>query len=143
MDKDVINRKLESLRRCIARITSKMPITQEVLRSNYDLQDIIALNLERAVQICVDIAAHVMSETEVPPPSTMAEGFARLAELQVLPLQLAESLQKAVALRNILVHNYTDINWDIVTGIVTYRLTDFVQFAQAIDRLNNNTPRSQ
>ncbi len=140
MDKDVINRKLESLRRCIARITSKMPITREVLRSNDDLQDIIALNLERAVQICVDIAAHVMSETEMPPPSTMAEGFARLAELQILPLQLAESLQKAVAFRNILVHNYTDINWDIVTDIVTHRLTAFVQFAQAIDRLNNDTP---
>jgi len=110
MNKDVINRKLESLRRCIARITSKMPITPEALRSNYDLQDIIAFNLERAVQICVDIAAHVISKTEVPPPSTMTEGFARLAELQVLPPQLADSLQKAVAFRNILVHNYTDIN---------------------------------
>ena len=76
MDKDVINRKLESLRRCIARITSKLPITRDELRSNYDLQDIIALNLERAVQICVDIAAHVLSQTEAPPPSTMAEGFA-------------------------------------------------------------------
>ena len=139
MDKDVINRKLESLRRCIARITSKMPITPEALRSNYDLQDVIALNLERAVQVCVDIAAHVISETEVPPPSTMAESFARLAELQVLPPQLADSLQKAVAFRNILVHNYTDINWDIVADIVTHRLTDFVQFAQAIDRLNNDT----
>ena len=143
MDKDVINRKLESLRRCIARITSKMPITPEALRSNYDLQDIIALNLERAVQVCVDIAAHVISETEVPPPSTMAESFARLAELQVLPPQLADSLQKAVAFRNILVHNYTDVNWDVVTDIVTHRLTDFVQFAQAIDRLNNDTLQSQ
>jgi uncharacterized protein YutE (UPF0331/DUF86 family) len=143
MDKDVINRKLESLRRCIARITSKMPMTRDELRSNYDLQDIVALNLERAVQTCVDIAAHVMSETEMPPPSTMAEGFARLAELQILPLQLAESLQKAVAFRNILVHNYTDINWDIVTDIVTYRLTDFIQFAQAIDRLNNDTPPTE
>jgi len=138
MDKDVINRKLESLRRCIARITSKMPITPEALRSNYDLQDVIALNLERAVQVCVDIAAHVISETEVPPPSTMAESFARLAELQVLPPQLADSLQKAVAFRNILVHNYTDINWDIVANILTSHLTDFVQFAQAIDRLNND-----
>jgi uncharacterized protein YutE (UPF0331/DUF86 family) len=139
MDKDVINRKLESLRRCLARITSKLPITRDELRSNYDLQDIIALNLERAVQICVDIAAHVMSQTEAPPPSTMAEGFARLAELQAIPSPLAESLQKAVAFRNILVHNYTDINWDIVTDIVTHRLTDFVQFAQAINRLNNDT----
>ncbi|HEY7489786.1 MAG TPA: DUF86 domain-containing protein [Candidatus Tectomicrobia bacterium] len=140
MDKDVINRKLESLRRCIARIMSKLPITRDELRSNYDLQDIIALNLERAVQTCVDIAAHVISQTEASPPSTMAEGFARLAELQIIPFPLAESLQKAVAFRNILVHNYTDINWDIVTDIVTQRLTDFVQFARAIDRLNNGIP---
>ena len=95
------------------------------------------------MQVCVDIAAHVISEAEAPPPSTMAEGFARLAELQVLPSQLTESLQKAVAFRNILVYNYTDINWDIVTDLVTHRLTDFVQFAQTIDRLNNDTPQSQ
>ena len=73
----------------------------------------------------------------------MAEGFERLAELQVLPPQLVDSLHKAVAFRNILVHNYTNINWDIVSDIVTHRLTDFVQFAQVIDRLNNATPQSQ
>ncbi len=138
MDKDVINRKLESLRRCIARIESKRPIRPDVLRVNYDLQDIIALNLERAVQTCVDIAAHVISQTELPVPSTMGEGFARLAELRVISPQVATSLQKAVAFRNILVHNYTNINWDIVANILTGHLTDFVQFAQAIDRLNND-----
>jgi len=138
MDRDVINRKLESLRRCIARIESKRPIRPDVLRVNYDLQDIIALNLERAVQICVDIAAHVISQTELPVPSTMGEGFARLAELRVISPQVATSLQKAVAFRNILVHNYTNINWDIVANILTGHLTDFVQFAQAIDRLNND-----
>jgi len=37
MDRDVINRKLESLRRCIARIESKRPIRPDVLRVNYDL----------------------------------------------------------------------------------------------------------
>ena len=138
MDRDVINRKLESLRRCIARIESKRPIRPDVLRVNYDLQDIIALNLERAVQTCVDIAAHVISQTEPPVPSTMGEGFERLAELQVISPQVATSLQKAVAFRNILVHNYTNINSDIVANILTSYLTDFVQFAQAIDRLNND-----
>jgi uncharacterized protein YutE (UPF0331/DUF86 family) len=138
MDRDVINRKLESLRRCIARIASKRPIKPDVLRVNYDLQDIIALNLERAVQTCVDIAAHVISQTELPVPSTMGEGFERLAELQVISPQVATSLQKAVAFRNILVHNYTHINWDIVANILTSHLTDFVQFARAIDRLNND-----
>ena len=138
MDRDVINRKLESLRRCIARIESKQPIRPDVLRVNYDLQDIIALNLERAVQTCVDIAAHVISQTELPVPSTMGEGFERLAELRCISPQVTTSLQKAVAFHNILVHNYTTINWDIVANILINHLTDFVQFAQAIDRLNND-----
>ncbi|MEE8303069.1 MAG: DUF86 domain-containing protein [Candidatus Tectomicrobia bacterium] len=137
MHRDVINRKLESLRHCLARIRSKMPLTHEVLNADYDLQDIIAVNLERAVQICVDIAAHVVSETEVPPPNTMAEGFERLAELNVIEPTLAGRMQKAVALRNILVHNYTDINWEIILSIITHDLKDFVQFAHAIDHLTN------
>ena len=137
MDKEVINQKLESLRRCITRITSKMPISEETLRSDYDLQDIISVNLERAVQTCVDIAAHVISETEVPPPSTMAEGFERLVELKVISAQLADRMQKAVALRNILVHNYTEINWGIILAVISHDLDDFVQFAHAIDHLNN------
>ncbi len=137
MHRDVINRKLESLRHCLARIRSKMPLTHEVLNADYDLQDIIAVNLERAVQICVDIAAHVVSETEVPPPNTMAEGFERLAELNVIEPTLAGRMQKAVALRNILVHNYTDINWEIILSIITHGLKDFVQFAHAIDHLTN------
>src|SRR5215467_1765836 len=114
MDRDVLNRKLESLRRCITRIESKRPIRPEVLRVDYDLQDISARNLERAVQTCGNITAHVISQTELPVPSTMGEGFERLAELQVISPQVAVSLQKAVAFRNILVHNYTSINWDIV-----------------------------
>jgi uncharacterized protein YutE (UPF0331/DUF86 family) len=73
----------------------------------------------------------------------MGEGFERLAELQVIPRQLAERLQKAVAFRNILVHNYTNINWDIVANILTQHLTDFVQFAQAIDRINDDQFQKQ
>ncbi len=42
--------KIESLRRCIQRIEDKKPET-------VDLQDILALNLIRAVQFCVDIGS--------------------------------------------------------------------------------------
>ena len=120
-----------------------MPMTAEALRSNSDLQDIIAVNLERAVQTCVAIAAHVISETEVPPPSTMAEGFERLAELKVISPQLVERMQKAVALRNILVPNYTDIDWKIIVAVIIHDLQDFVQFTHAIDHLNNSSQQAE
>ena len=95
MNPDVINRKLESLRRCVARIHSNMPLTQDDLQTDYDLQDIVSVNLERAVQTCVDITAHLISETEATPPDTMAESFSQLAALELLTPQLAELTQTA------------------------------------------------
>src|SRR5439155_26789894 len=94
MDRDVINRKLESLRRCIARIESKRPIRPDVLRVNDDLQDIIALNLERAVQTCVDIAAHVISQTELPVPSTMGQVLRASQSCGSSPLRLRQACRK-------------------------------------------------
>lgn len=55
MTDDVIRGKLESLSRCIGRIAEKRPGSAEILMADYDLQDIIAVNLERAVRLCVDI----------------------------------------------------------------------------------------
>jgi hypothetical protein len=49
MDRDLVAAKLESLRRCVERIAEKTPPASQELEQNADLQDIIALNLQRAV----------------------------------------------------------------------------------------------
>jgi hypothetical protein len=49
MDREVIDQKLESLRRRLSRIEAKCPGDADLLMANLDLQDIIALNLSRAV----------------------------------------------------------------------------------------------
>ena len=71
-----------------------------------DLQDIVSLNLSRAVQISVEIGAHLIAGMEVPPPDTMGQTFDLLAQESVLNNELASSLKKAVGFRNIAVHNY-------------------------------------
>ncbi len=97
-----------------------------------DLQDIIALNLQRAVQLCVDLAAHVIADTDARPPSTMAENFEILKDLKLLTPALAERMTKAVGFRNIAVHSYQTIDWNIVFHICRDHLGDFKQFAQAV-----------
>ena len=57
MDREVVAQKLESLRRCLQRIKTKCPADVATLASELDLQDIVSLNLSRAVQISVDIGA--------------------------------------------------------------------------------------
>jgi uncharacterized protein YutE (UPF0331/DUF86 family) len=132
MDRELVEAKLESLRRCIERITTKAPASAESLARDPDLQDIIALNLQRAVQLCVDLAAHVIADTQARVPSTMAENFDILKELKIISPTLADRMTKAVGSRNIAVHSYQDIDWAIVFQICRNNLNDFQQFAQAV-----------
>lgn len=71
MDRHLIEEKLEALRQCVARVEAKRPATSRVLAADPDLQDILALNLTRAVQICVDRISRLAGSRPVPPSFTL------------------------------------------------------------------------
>ncbi len=136
MDETVVLSKLESLRRCVERVREKTPASANELSEDYDLQDIICINLERAVQLCVDVCAHVVTSLDSPAPDSMSAGFGVLEAHGFLPTELAGRLKKAVGFRNISVHRYQEMDWAIVYSIITERLDDFAGFARHIaDRL--------
>lgn len=137
MDWSVIEQKLESLRRSLRRVEEKCPKDADALEKDVDAQDIIALNLTRAVQICVDIGAHLISETELPPPDTMGQIFDVLTKAGMITSDLAVRMKKAVGFRNIAVHNYDAINWAIVYSIARSCLSDFGEFAKAVVKLQD------
>ncbi len=124
--------KLDSLQRCLARVASKTPPSVEVLKQDLDIQDIITLNLERSVQVCVDIAAHVVAEFNTPAPATMAESFDRLRDLGVISGETALRMKNAVGFRNVSIHEYQKIDWLIVYRIITEHLGDFKDFARQV-----------
>jgi uncharacterized protein YutE (UPF0331/DUF86 family) len=132
MTRDVLNQKIDSLRNCIERIESKKPFDVTELTVNFDLQDIVSINLERAVQVCVDIASHVLAEKQGPSPSTMAESFVELSRAGIISAEVSQSMVKAVGLRNLLVHEYSKINWKIVSDVANLHLDSFREFAKEI-----------
>ena len=133
MDRQVIAQKLESLRRSIKRVEDRRPPSPEALVADVDAQDILAINLTRAVQICVDIGAHVLAETNAPSPDTMGQTFESLVHMGIISPSLGERMKKAVGFRNIAVHSYQSIDWRIVYAIASERLVDFLEYARAID----------
>jgi uncharacterized protein YutE (UPF0331/DUF86 family) len=132
MDREVIEQKLESLRRCLQRVAEKCPSDPATLGRDPDLQDIVTLNLTRAVQLCVDLGAHLIADLDVPPPDTMGQTFDALARAGVISERLALQLKKAVGFRNIAVHHYEEIDWTIVHRIALHHLNDFTEFAKVI-----------
>ena len=132
MDQEVVEQKLESLRCCLQRIEDKCPAEADTLMTDYDLQDIVSLNLSRAVQLCVDIGAHLISGLDQAPPDTMGQTFDRLVQAGLLTESIAINLKKAVGFRNIAEHNYDAINWQIVYSIVKNHLVDFSTFERIV-----------
>ena len=133
MDKQIILDKLSSLKRCVERVESKVPETSAVLKVDFDLQDIISLNLQRAVQVSVDIAAHINAGfDDTRPPASMTDSFDNLNRAGILSESLCIRMKKSVGYRNIAVHEYSTINWDLVFSVATKNLNDFREFSKSI-----------
>ncbi len=62
-------------------------------------------------------------------PRDSHQAFTMLVEANILDPQLGKHLEAMVGFRNIAVHNYTEINMDIVRSILDERLVDMKTFA--------------
>ena len=132
MEPEIVLAKLESLSRCISRIEEKHPQSIEILKSDYDLQDIIVLNLERMVQLAVDAGLHILADYPRSRPSSMVDVFSEMAAINIIDEQNAQNLIMAVGFRNIAVHEYCSLDWTIVWSILENRLSDFKVFSRSV-----------
>lgn len=132
MDREVIERKLEALRRHVERIESKRPFALERLKTDNDLQDVVVLNLIQAIQVSVDIGMHLLSARALAAPETMGHVFDSLAASGIIASGLAARMKGTVGFRNLAVHAYDRIDWAIVLAICETRLEDLREFADDV-----------
>ena len=126
---DVVLNKKESIERCIRQIRryyaepSELPFTDDFLK-----QDAIALNLQRAAEQCIDLANHVVRVKRLGIPKQSRDGFGMLRAAGVISGPLARNLEGMVGFRNVLVHDYQNLDLNIMQDIIEYRLDDFIEF---------------
>ena len=135
IDKILIEEKLSSLYKCLNRIKINTPDSAEKLKSDIDKQDIINLNFQRAIQISIDIASHILSGGFSETAKTMTEVFGKLHEKKVIDDDTAYSLAKAVGFRNIAAHEYNTIDMDILYAIATKNISIFYEFGETVLKL--------
>ncbi|MGH7541286.1 MAG: type VII toxin-antitoxin system HepT family RNase toxin, partial [Gemmatimonadota bacterium] len=126
MTRDVIARKLARLRVYLADLAPHAgKSTERILDDRYEIERL----LELLVQVAVDIVSHELAERGVVPDSYRGAFLAAATE-RLLPADLAGRLADAAGLRNILVHLYEEIDYEIVAGSIAEALGDFGQFAE-------------
>jgi uncharacterized protein YutE (UPF0331/DUF86 family) len=133
VDVDVIDARLRELSRRLRRVEAKQPASVRQLAADEDLQDILTRNLELAIQTCIDIAYHLCGARGVV-PATAADAFAQLVKLELIERSLAQRLQRAVGFRNVLAHEYTEVDWKIVMRVMRTDTRDLAAFGKAVVR---------
>ena len=110
-------------------------IPEEKLITDENLYAAAERHLQVAIQACLDIANHLVAALGLERPRKEAgEAFLVLAKEKIISQDLAETMRKVVGYRNILVHEYLEIERHQTYLNIQEGLKDLVQFTQEIER---------
>ena len=129
---DVVLNKIQTIERRLKRIREEYVGYEESFEENFTKQDSVILNLERASQATIDIATHIIKTKNLGLPNTSRELFDMLLEDGIISKDICKQMQGMVGFRNIAVHDYQNLNIEIVVAIVEKHLGDFEGFIREV-----------
>ncbi len=132
MPDDVIVNKVQVIERCLMRIQEEYLGRESELATNFSQQDAIVLNVMRACEAAIDAAMYLVRLNRLGIPQDSRNAFTLLEQFGFLPEDLARQLQAMVGFRNIAVHDYQNLNLDILQAVLTVHLADFRRFCQIL-----------
>lgn len=132
VDRDLILAKAGSINRHCKRIADKSAVDVKAFEDDLDRQESVLFNLQMAIQNCIDIAAHIVSEEGYGIPGSANEMFYLLEENNILERALTEKMVSAVGLRNLIVHEYGKVDLEKVYRVAKNDIRDLTAFIKSI-----------
>ncbi|NIR52242.1 DUF86 domain-containing protein [candidate division KSB1 bacterium] len=133
LEKDVVLSKISIIKHCLDRIKKVTNLAPDSLE-NFDKQDIFVLNLQRAIQACIDIANLIISKHDYRLPNSYKMSFYILFENKWINSETCKRMQKMVGFRNIAIYDYQEVDTEILKSILTKNLSDFEKFYKQIHK---------
>lgn len=132
VDEGIVTSKLRELAEKMGRVRFYCPLDVSVLEQDLTALDLVSFNLMLAIQSCLDIANHLISDEGWVPTGSLAGNIRRLRERSVLSEETTEALSKAVGLRNIIAHGYASADPEQIYRAATVGLADLERFGDEV-----------
>jgi uncharacterized protein YutE (UPF0331/DUF86 family) len=127
VDRDLILRKPADLDLYLRQVAEFRGVDLEDYRGDWKTQRIVERTLQMAIELCVDVANHVIADHGLRVPATYSEAFDG-AEAGMLPGPERDAMVRMVGFRNVIVHEYARVDADIVIRIPRQYLGDLTRF---------------
>ena len=80
VNREVVVAKIANIHKSLGRLKEKQGVDLKSFSMDRDIQDIVLLNLQTAIQGCIDIASHIISDNNWGVPGSLAGSFDLLCE---------------------------------------------------------------
>lgn len=135
VDKTLVLKKLAALTEYRKQISEYSTLTVAGYKADWKTQRIVERTLQMMIELCADIAGHIIADNGLRTPETYADTFRVLGENTILNPEQTAVMEKMAKFRNIVVHQYEAVDAEIVVLVLKKHLTDFDQFKDSIAKL--------
>ncbi len=132
-DVKMILERLKRLAEYVEFLNRKKSLRREEFLKDQESQLAVERALQLAIQIIIDIATHILATTSNVTPKDYSDAIIKLAQIGVIPATFANKIAPMPRFRNVLVHDYVDIDTNRVYRNLQDELDDFVEFALYIN----------
>lgn len=129
---NVAARKIATILRCTERARAEHAAAGAAFRQDYTRQDAALINVTRACEAAIDLANMLVRKRRLGVPGEARESFALQGRGGVIAADSSERLQKMIGFRNIAIHQYRDLDLNIVETVIRERLDDLTALAEAV-----------
>jgi uncharacterized protein YutE (UPF0331/DUF86 family) len=133
IEKGTIYRKSDSVKRSVRRLSSKLGLSLDEFLRNEDVRDSVLHHLQIAIQGCIDIGQHVISDEEWGMPGSLSEIASILESKGVISKDLSGKITRMFGFRNILIHDYATVDLEKVYQVWNLGLNDITAYLDSIN----------
>lgn len=123
VDKEVVNNKLIKLEEYISDLKEYNHITLNVYKKDKVIQRYLERTLHLAVESILDIGSHIISDERLGSPDNNSDIIKILAKHDIIKKNKDKYIKMA-KFRNVIVHDYADLEAEIVLNIIKNNLSD-------------------
>lgn len=120
---------MKRLEKALQILQQSSKISFEELTGNEVLLSAVERNLHVAIECILDIGNHIIAEKGFKTPEDNNDIIRILGEEGVITSDFARKIKGIVGFRNILIHEYTEIDYKLLYNYLIYRLNDLREFA--------------
>jgi uncharacterized protein YutE (UPF0331/DUF86 family) len=132
VDTIILVKKINAIRYNMSRIMKYKDVSLEEFIRDEDIRDIMAHNLFMLLQHVIDIGTNIIADGNMEEPVFVSDIADILKREGVLDNRLANSLKSMIGLRNIIAHEYGDIDFGIIHRIITEHIIDVDLFLDRV-----------